>query len=172
MLSEGSLKIANAELLRLQRSLEEKKKTATCDIVIGENTGNVTAKPVASSKETLGSHEIGGKDTINVLAKQVLISNTTTNALSSILTGNINNTVTPVWKYSQHEQRLASIAAIPTMIWNKIKPLKTVQDIECIPTTTKFKVLWSKFSSDPFSFDTPVKKITKFISATEKKKEE
>ena len=59
-----------------------------------------------------------------------------------------------------------------TMIWNKIKPLKTVQEIECIPTTTKFKLLWSKFSFDPFSFDTPVTKIAKFISAIEKKKEE
>ena len=61
VLREGSLKIANAQVLRLQRSLEEKKKTATSDIVIVENTGDVTGKPVAIPKATLGSHEIGGR---------------------------------------------------------------------------------------------------------------
>ena len=116
VLREGSLKIADAQLLRLQSSLEEKKKTATSDIVIVENTGDVTGKPVAIPKATLGSHEIGGRDTINALAKQVLISNTTSNAVSSIRASTINNTVTPVWKYSQHQQRLASIASIPTNI--------------------------------------------------------
>ena len=142
VLGKGFLKIANAQLLRLQRSLEEKKKTATSDIVIDENTGDVTGKPVAIPKATLGSHEIGGRDTINALAKQVLISNTTSNAVSSIRAGTINNTVTPVWKYSQHQQRLASIVFIPTLIWNKIRPLKTVRYIDRIPTTIKFKVLW------------------------------
>ena len=172
LLTGGALNVVKAELVYLQRSLEEKKKTATCDIVIGENSGNVIGKPVASAKETLGSYKIGGKNTVDALAEQVLLGNTTNNALSSILAGNINNSVTPVWKFSQHHQRLASIAAMSTMIWNKIKPLKTVQEIESIPTTTKFKLLWSKFSSDPLSPDTPVAKISKFISAIEKKKED
>ena len=105
VLREGPLKIANAQLLRLQRTLEEKKKTATSDkMVIVENTSNVTGKPIAIPKSTLGSHEIEGRDTINALAKQVLISNTASNTVSSIRAGTIDNTVTPVWKYSQHQQ--------------------------------------------------------------------
>ena len=59
-----------------------------------------------------------------------------------------------------------------TMIWNKIHSFKTVQEIECIPTTTKFKLLWLKFSPNLFSTVTPVTKISKFISAIEKKKED
>ena len=116
MSGEGSIKIANAQLLRLQCSLKEKKKTATSDVEIVENTGDVTGKPVAIPKATLGSYEIGGRDTINALAKQVLISNTASNAISSIRAGTIDNMVTPVWKYSQQQQRLASIASIPTDI--------------------------------------------------------
>ena len=138
------------ELVYLRCSLEKKKKTATFDIGIGQNSGNVIGNPVVSAKETLGSHEIGSKDTFDALVEQVLLSNTTKNAFSSILVGNINNSVTSVWKYSQHNKRLASIATMSTMIWNKIKPLKTVQEIEYIPTITKFKLLWSKFSSNPF----------------------
>ena len=96
------------------------KKTATCDIGIGENSGNVIGIPVAGAKETLGSQEIGGIDTVDALAEKVLLSNITNNALSSIPAGNINNSVTPVWKYSQHDKRLPSIAIMSTMIWNKI----------------------------------------------------
>ena len=114
VLSGGALNVAHAQVLRLQCSLEE-KKTTTSDvrpipyptdpqdaIVIDENTSDGTGKPFSVSKLTLGSHEIGGKDTIIALAKQVLISNTTSNAVSSICAGTTNNTVTPVWKYSQH----------------------------------------------------------------------
>ena len=126
LLSGGALNVTNAELLQLQHLLEEEKNIKTSDkcpnggshddIVIVENTSNVTGKPFAIPKSILGSHEIGGSDTINVLANQVLISNTTSNALSSIRVGTIDNTVTPMWKYSQHQQRLASIASIPKNI--------------------------------------------------------
>ena len=139
LLGDGALKIANAEVLRLQRLLEEKKKTTTSDerpdsgltdtqddMVIGENASDLTGKPLAVPKSILGSHEIGGSDTVNTLAKHVLNSNNASNALSSIRAGTIDNTVTPVWKYSQHQQRRASIASIPAKIWKKINPFKTV----------------------------------------------
>ena len=88
VLSGGALNVAYAQVLRLQRSLQE-KKTTTSEVrpdpcltdpqdamVITENTSDGTGKPFSVSKSTLGRHEIGGKDTIDALAKQVLISNT------------------------------------------------------------------------------------------------
>ena len=80
--------------------------------------------------------------------------------------------MTSVWKYSQYDKRLASIVNMSTTIWNKISPLKSVLETESIPTTTKFKLLWSKFCSVPFSSNTSVKKISKFTLAIEKKKED
>ena len=65
-------------------------------MVIGENASDLTGKPLAVPKSILGSHKIGGSDTVNALAKQVLNSNTASNALSSIRAGTIDNTVTPV----------------------------------------------------------------------------
>ena len=184
VLSGGALNVAHAQVLRLQRSLEEKKTTSSdvrpdpCPtdpqdaIVINENTSDGTDKTFSVSKSTLGSHEIGGKDTIDALAKQVLISNTTSNAVSSIRVSTLDNTVTPVWKYSQHHHRHPSVAAIATQIWKKIKSLKTVRYIERLPITIKFTDVWSKFNTDPYSPDTPVTRILEFISTIEKKKEE
>mmetsp|Transcript_62200 Transcript_62200/g.69637 ORF Transcript_62200/g.69637 Transcript_62200/m.69637 type:complete len:385 (-) Transcript_62200:1133-2287(-) len=169
LLSDGAVKIANAELLQLQRLLEEKKKPTTSDkrpdsgltdtqddMVISENASDFTGKHLAVPKSILGSHKIGGSDTVNALAKQVVNNNTASNTLSSICTGTINNMLTPVWKYSQHQQRHVSIAAIPAKIWKKIKPFKTVRDIESFSNSTKFQVLWSKYNSVPYSPDTPV----------------
>ena len=170
VLSGGALNVAHAQVMLLQRSLEETKTTTSDDvIVIDDNTSDGPGKPSSVSRSTLGSHEIGGKDTIEALAKQVLISNTTSNAVSSICAGTLDNTVTPVWKYSQHHQRRSSVAAISTQIWKKIKPLKTVRDIERLPITTKFTDVWSKFNPDPYSPDTPVTRIFEFISAIGKK---
>ena len=120
----------------------------------------------------LGSHEIGGKDTVDALAAQVLLTNTLSNAVQSIAVSNINNLLTPVWKYTQHKKRLSSIANMPTTIWHKISPFTSVLQIESIPATDKFALLWSKFCSNILSSDTPIKKISEFISIIEKKKED
>ena len=80
------------------------------------------------------------------------------------------DTVSPVWKYSDHHQRKASVAAIANRIWKKINPIKSVLDIERLPTTDMFMNVWSEFSSDPYAPNTPVKTIFEFISALDKKK--
>ena len=165
--------LAQEDLLKLQQLLEEKQQLMTGEgIPIGEEVGDLTGKLFAVPNPILGRCEIGGSDTVNMLAKQVLNSNTAANALSSLHTGAINNTVTPVWKYSQHQARRVSIAAIPTSIWKKIRPFKTVRAIESLTNSTKFQVLWSKFNSVPYSSDTPVSTIMDFISALDKKRED
>ena len=82
LLTDGALNVAKAELAQLQRALEE-KTNSTCDSGIGGNSGN-TGIPVAGDTEILGSHVIGGIDTVDALAAQVLCSNTINNNVWSI----------------------------------------------------------------------------------------
>ena len=109
--------------------------------------------------------------TIEALAEQVLRNNTSSNAVQSIAIGNFDNLLKPVWKYSQHEKRSSSVSRIPTMVWNQIKPFTSLLQIDSIPATEKFAPLWSNFSPDILSVDTPITKISEFISILEKRKE-
>ena len=167
LLLGGALNVAKAKLAQKRCSLEQ-LKTSSGAGGIGDNSGNIGTQGAVD--KILGSHVVGGIDTVDVLAEKVLRSNTMNNAVQSITAGNIDNLLTPVWKYSQYDKRLASIANMPTMVWTKISPFKSVLQIKSIPTTAKFGLLWSKFCLDPFSSDTPVTKISEFISIIEKKK--
>ena len=89
----------------------------------------------------------------------------------SIRAGALDNLVTLVWKYSQHQPRHASIAAIMNSTWKKILAFKNVKDIGSQPDTTKFQDVWLKSNDEEFSPDTPVSTIMAFISALLKKKE-
>ena len=169
LLSGGGVNVAKAELAQKRTSLEE-LKTSSGAGGMGDQSVNTGTQDAGDN--ILGRHVIGGMDTVETLAEKVLLSNTMKNtALQSITAGNVDNLLTPVWKYSQFEKRLASVANMPTMVWTKISPFKSVLQIENIPTTAKFVLFWSKFCSDPFSSDTPITKISEFISIIEKKKE-
>mmetsp|Transcript_21765 Transcript_21765/g.22082 ORF Transcript_21765/g.22082 Transcript_21765/m.22082 type:complete len:138 (-) Transcript_21765:484-897(-) len=60
-------------------------------------------------------------DNSDVAPKQVLRNTTTINVISSIRAGPLE-TVTPVWKYSNHRKRKASVTASADWIWRKIIP--------------------------------------------------
>ena len=107
LLSGGALNVAKADLAQKRRSLEQ-MKTSSGTGRIGDNSGNIGTQGAVD--KILGSHVIGGKDTVDVLAKKVLLNNTRNNAVQSITASNVNNLLTSVWKYSQHEKRLPSIA--------------------------------------------------------------
>ena len=111
----------------------------------------------------LGFSVIGGIDTVDQLTKKLLNDNTAANAISSLRAAALNNMVTPVWKYSQHQPRRSSIAAIPNSIWKKIKAFKNVGVIQSHSHSTKFQGLWSKSNSVAYSSTTPVLTIMDFI---------
>ena len=103
--------VAKEDLLRLQQLLEERKKMMT--------SVEITDGGLKDTQDDI----VMGDNTSDGAAKQVLINNTITNAVSSMRAGTLV-TVTPVWKHSQHHQRKASVAAIADQIWKKSIPLK------------------------------------------------
>ena len=54
------------------------------------------------------------------------------------------------------------------MVWQKISPFTSVLQIESIPATDKFALLRSKLCPDILSSNTPIKKISEFISIIKK----
>ena len=115
------LTIAKEDMTKLQHSLSEKKKTTTPKDDMAINVHDPVDKP----------------------SKEQLDKNTTIIPISSIRPGSLDNLVTPVWKYSQHQPQHASIATIKNSIWKKILAFKNVEDIVSQPDTTKFQDVWS-----------------------------
>ena len=111
------LTISKEDTTKLQHSLFEKKKTTTPkdDMVI----------------------EVS--DPLDKPSKQQLDKNAAINSISSIRAGAIDNLVTPVWKYSQHQPRHASITAIKHSIWKRIIAFTNVDDIDSQSDATKFQ---------------------------------
>lgn len=73
-----------------------------------------------------------GNNTSDVATNKILRNNTTINIISSICAG-ILDTVTPMWKYSNHHKRKASVAAIADRIWKKSSSLTTFSILSAFP---------------------------------------
>ena len=73
---------------------------------------------------------IGGIDTVDALAAQVLRSNTINNTVRSIGASYVDNSVTPVWKYIQSDKRRAFIANMSDTIWKKSSLSKLFQRLK------------------------------------------
>ena len=71
-------------------------------------------------------------DNSDVAPNLVLRKNTTINAISSICAGPLE-TVTPVWKYSDHCKRKPSVVAISDRIWRKITPFPMSLILSALP---------------------------------------
>ena len=99
LMSGGALNVAKKDLAQTRRRLRQ-LKTSSGTWGIRDNQDNIGIQGAVDM--ILGSHVIGGKDTVDSLVEEVLLSNTMNNAVQSIAAGNIDNLLTPVWKYSQH----------------------------------------------------------------------
>ena len=78
MLRGGALNIAKKDLAQSQLLLEQ-LKTSNGTVVISGNQDNSGTQ--GGDDMILGSHKIGGIDTVDVLAAQVLCTNTLSNAV-------------------------------------------------------------------------------------------
>ena len=156
------LVIAKEDMLKLQYSLSEKKKMTT-------SSENV---PYDGLKDTQEDMAIDACDLAGKSSKEQLDKSTAINAISSICVASLENLVTPVWKYSQHQPRCSSIAALKNTIWKKIFAFKNVEAIVSQSNSIKFQDLWSKSNAVAYSPDTPVSAIMDFISVLDKKKED
>ena len=115
----GALNVVKKDLALACRRLEQ-LQTSNGTAVTSGNPDN-SGTQVGGSM-ILGSHTIGGLDTVDVLEQKVLRTNTLHNAVQSITVGNFDNLLTPVWKYSQHKKGLPSVSRMPTTFRDPPRP--------------------------------------------------